>query len=224
MAGRFAVFDTLTDRDIGEFDDLPAAYAEIDRLKQRHGVRRYAVRPAKERRERVRAPKVPALNGLEAAPGILEAIMHLATVVEQLIREIDEIKALLRREIGRAPDIGFPARGAAETSSELDRSVPVAKPSKAKLAASEGAIASRAERDDTVSKLSSELRKLFLEISTENSTDKMELESRETKTSKPNQSKLPPGLTTRDAIISAYRSGDLTRAQAIEALGDSSIE
>jgi hypothetical protein len=128
MAARYAVFDTLTDRDIREFDDLPSAYAEIDRLKKRHGTH-FAVRPAQERRERIRtAQVVDLLRAPELAPvsrltadaaqlgepikrgaalQILEAIRHLAAAVEQLSQDLGEIRtALQTRGAGRASGAG----------------------------------------------------------------------------------------------------------------------
>lgn len=116
MIARYAIFDTRNDRDVKEFDDLSGAYAEIDRLKQRHGTR-YAVRPAQERRERVQT--APALDlapapepkgnrsagdagqfgapiGWAAALQILEAIMHLRAAVDRLGQDLFEIRAALR--------------------------------------------------------------------------------------------------------------------------------
>ena len=51
MSARFAVFDSHTDRDVGEFADLPSAYAEVDRLKPRRTADRYGVRIARHYRE-----------------------------------------------------------------------------------------------------------------------------------------------------------------------------
>ena len=50
MSARYAVFDSHTDRDVGEFADLPSAYAEVDRLKPRGGGR-YGVRIARHYRD-----------------------------------------------------------------------------------------------------------------------------------------------------------------------------
>ena len=51
MAARYAIYDTRTDSDIGEFDDLVAAYAEIDRLRELHHGIVHGVRLAREHRE-----------------------------------------------------------------------------------------------------------------------------------------------------------------------------
>jgi hypothetical protein len=52
MIARYAVYDTFTDRDVGEFTELSGAYTEIDRLTRHHGAR-YGVRVARQHRERV---------------------------------------------------------------------------------------------------------------------------------------------------------------------------
>ena len=50
MTQRYAIYDVRTDCDIGEFDDLVGAYAEIDRLRQRHGMV-HGIRLAREHRD-----------------------------------------------------------------------------------------------------------------------------------------------------------------------------
>jgi hypothetical protein len=52
MTTRYAIYDPRTDRDIGEFADLPEAYVEIDRLTRFHGLL-YGVRIAREHRAEV---------------------------------------------------------------------------------------------------------------------------------------------------------------------------
>jgi hypothetical protein len=102
MTARYAVYDTVTDRDIREFDDLPHAYALIDQLKQRHGSR-YAVRTTREHRDRI-IQTVQVLDDFLCAeqssssnrwaadvvqsdeqigPKIPEAMKHLAKTVER---------------------------------------------------------------------------------------------------------------------------------------------
>jgi hypothetical protein len=49
---RYAIYDPRTDRDLGEFADLPEAYVEIDRLTRFHGLV-YGVRIARAHRAEV---------------------------------------------------------------------------------------------------------------------------------------------------------------------------
>ena len=52
MTARYAIYDPRTDKDLGEFGDLPDAYAEIDRLRNLHGPI-YGVRIAREHRAQI---------------------------------------------------------------------------------------------------------------------------------------------------------------------------
>jgi hypothetical protein len=130
MTARYAVYDTVTDRDVREFDDLPHAYAEIDRLRPRHGAR-YAVRTALEHRERVQtAQVVENLLCAQAAAGATDdapldapdergaafeipaAVQHLVTAMERLGKDVVAIKgALPKREAERsgAADAAMPS-------------------------------------------------------------------------------------------------------------------
>ena len=110
MADRYAVYDTLTDRDLREFDDLPHAYALIDQLKKRHGSR-YSVRTTREHRDRIvriaqasddflcgeHSNLSPSADAVDAKIGqrVPEALKQLATAVERIGEQVIEIKRVL---------------------------------------------------------------------------------------------------------------------------------
>jgi hypothetical protein len=229
MIARYAVYDTLTDRDIREFDDLPDAYTEVDRLVQRHG-KRYAVRTAREHRERVKAATVvDFLPVHEPAPAtspapdtaqfgeriarVLEAIKHLATAVERLDQDLIEIKVALalhsaaesiaKQSAGDAPEAIEVIKLGKTASHVLGRGAPISTGSH--------------------SPLLTDLHELLEELT----TDDLRGEAPENLNRAPpqkrsvtpqQQSAQWPDLTTRDGITTAYRSGTITREQAAAAM------